>query len=267
MNSSNTHGNWFSIKNVASGKVISAVPSCASSPTDEYVRSKVLVVKQHYTDNELWCWEDNYLKNKFTGLVLDICKGKLRAIADTEICLYYKKPQEDSQNQRWAIRPAAGSESHTLSEHPLMSRRSSSQKHTGNVIYSVCNDGWVLDVVYSAIDSPNSQEKLVLFPQHEISSNNQGWEIIPETCMHERHDALTEMPPLTFDDNLFDSSIVNENSIGYSSSSSCTSLESIGFAHGLSPAKRSSQSSVVSSRRKSSLGEDYQTLQASTLYP
>ena len=71
----NNTSNWFYIKHLNTSKVIAACSSSSTPQTDEYVRSQVLVIDQQYQDNELWCWDNNYLKNKLTGLVLDIRKG------------------------------------------------------------------------------------------------------------------------------------------------------------------------------------------------
>ncbi len=73
--SSNSTSNWFYIKHVATNKVISTCRPCDTRLPLDYVRSQVVVTKQEFTDNELWCWDDNYLRNKSTGLVLDIRKG------------------------------------------------------------------------------------------------------------------------------------------------------------------------------------------------
>lgn len=73
---------WFYIKHSSTYKVIA---SCCGSICDitkgDCARSQVVVTKPQYTDNELWCWEGHYLKNKSTGLVLDIRKGILIILA------------------------------------------------------------------------------------------------------------------------------------------------------------------------------------------
>lgn len=179
--------------------------------------------------------------------------GRLRLIKDTDICLYYKKSNESSNNQLWAVRPAAGSESTTTTDHPLFKRTTASR---GSVIYSVCNNDWVLDVCCPGKNSPSCQQKLVLFPQRQHQDESQVWEFVPESCAHMSDELLTpEDPGLIFNTNVFDSSIINENSFGYASSSSSFSLDSPGFAHGLSPAKRSSQTSLSSMGRKQSYEE------------
>lgn len=176
-------------------------------------------------------------------------------IKDTEICLYYKKTYELSNNQLWAVRPAAGSESTTTTDHPLF-KGTLNRASRGSVIYSICNSDWVLDVCCPGKHPSNCQEKLVLFPQRQHQNESQVWEFVPEGCAHTSEELLTpEDPGLIFNTNVFDSSIINENSFGYASSSSSFSLDSPGFAHGLSPAKRSSQTSLSSMDRKKSTPE------------
>lgn len=63
---------WFYIQQKLTGNVI------ATSSCETYARSQAVIVKPQYTDNELWCWDNHYLKNKSTSLVLDIRKGKKR---------------------------------------------------------------------------------------------------------------------------------------------------------------------------------------------
>lgn len=64
---------WFYIRHVSSNKVV-----CVSKnqDTDDLLRSQVFISEPKFTDDELWCWDDHRLKNKSTGLVLDIRKGK-----------------------------------------------------------------------------------------------------------------------------------------------------------------------------------------------
>lgn len=167
-----------------------------------------------------------------------------------------------SQNQLWATRPAAGSEpTITEQQHPLF-KSTLKQSSPGNVIYSICNSGWVLDIFPCPEDdsSEEDQHKLILFPQHQNNSSpTQRWEFIQEDFAHTNdNDILTTEPSLLFEDNLQDSIMTDDSasSIGYTSGSSSISCGSIGFPHGLTPAKRSSQSSLSSMNRKESL-EDF----------
>lgn len=161
---------------------------------------------------------------------------------DTEICLYYKKSVEDSQNQLWAVQAEF-----QPTEHPLVRRRSSQKTPIGSVIYSVANSDWVLDVC------PEGQ-KLILFPYNQDLSHQQRWLFIPE-----KETILNEEPTSLFGNNKVDTSSAAYYSTPIScssfssSNSSSYSIDSTEFAHGLTPAKRcSSQSSLQTSSRKSS---------------
>ncbi|KAI8644912.1 hypothetical protein BD408DRAFT_441448 [Parasitella parasitica] len=231
---------WFFIKHLNTNK---AIASCSYDDNNNLMRSQVVVTKPMHTDNELWCWDDQQLRNKSTNLVLDIRKGRLRFMEDTEICLYYKKSEQDSQNQLWAVqtepRPA---------QHPLVRRRSSQESPKGCVIHSVANSDWVLDVC------PEGQ-KLILFPYHQDLNHQQRWIFTPEkdVCSTEKSTALFDIkakdPYSYYEAYYTNPNWASSTSISGSSFSSDGSTE---FAHGLSPAKRSfSQSSQTSSRENS----------------
>ncbi|CAO3639849.1 unnamed protein product [Mucor fragilis] len=86
--------NWFYIKHLGTNKTIASC-SCQDDSTIDndmpLMRSQVIVTKPTYSDNELWCWDDQQLRNKSTGLVLDIRKGKcsfLGAFETTNDCTY-----------------------------------------------------------------------------------------------------------------------------------------------------------------------------------
>ncbi|KAK4512176.1 uncharacterized protein ATC70_013419 [Mucor velutinosus] len=238
--------NWFYIKHVGTNKIIASClcqDDAANDNTILLMRTQVIVTKPTYSDNELWCWDDRQLRNKSTGLVLDIRKGRIRFMEDTEICLYYKKSMEDSQNQLWAVQTEF-----QQTEHPLVKRRSSQKTRIGSVIYSVANSDWVLDVC------PEGQ-KLILFPYSQDLNHQQRWLFIPEKEM-----ILTEEPTSLSDNKMAGTSTYEAYYSTPLSSSSCNSntsssysINSMGFAHGLTPAKRcSSQSSLAASSRKSS---------------
>lgn len=75
---------WFYIKHLNTNK---AIASCSCQDTDNEMpsmRSQVIVTKPMYTDNELWCWDDQQLRNKSTGLVLDIRKGEFNVVIKSE---------------------------------------------------------------------------------------------------------------------------------------------------------------------------------------
>ncbi|KAI9315120.1 hypothetical protein BX666DRAFT_2028711 [Dichotomocladium elegans] len=142
---------WFYIQSVATANVISAEPEMSKEP----LRSQVYVNPPTQTDNQLWRWEGHHLVNKATELVLDIRKGKLRLLEDTDICLYSKKPLDEAHNQLWEI---------DMDENG---------KYT---IFSYSNSDWVLDT------HPNGHHrKLVLSPRQSLveDGENQLWEFIP----------------------------------------------------------------------------------------
>lgn len=213
---------WFYIRHVSSNKVVSIRKE---TDTDDLLRSQVFVTEPKYTDDELWCWDEHRLKSKSTNLVLDIRKGKLRLIEDTDICLYHKKPDEEAQNQLWAIRQ--NNEGRTPTEHPL-----TCQKPLGGIIYSMCSSDWVLDV-------GSDGNKLILFPYHGYyeESITQYWALVPEKDMNSirllpLQDDSTEMVTEDYTCYHHDGSLSS-----VSSDSNSTNYE---FAHGLRPAKRSS---------------------------
>jgi hypothetical protein len=62
---------WFSIRSVATGKLI----TCLSGPAP-LLRSQVYVSSDPLSDSSLWAWDGAFLRNKANDLVLDIRKGK-----------------------------------------------------------------------------------------------------------------------------------------------------------------------------------------------
>jgi hypothetical protein len=252
--------NWFSVKHILTNKVMS---SCDMLQGGISIESPVIVTKPQHNDNELWRWAGQQLENKSTGLVLDIheglyfpswCEirsdrfliGKLRAIEDTEICLCYKKPPEDAHSQMWGIQTSNTSD--------LFTRRFSQVDSIGKTIYSISNSDWVLDVC------PNSQ-KVILFPQDPLESSlQQKWEFIPENVTTPSECNLFNEPGLLFENQAVDPLAIDDYYIfprSRNSSVSSTS-ESIGFAHGLTPARRNSSRSSISSHRKDSLlGDEF----------
>ncbi|KAI9315477.1 hypothetical protein BX666DRAFT_1860565 [Dichotomocladium elegans] len=168
-----------------------------------------MVAAPRFTDHELWRWDGQFIRNKATGLVLDIRKGKLRLIQETEICLYNAKPIGEAHNQLWGIRNG--------------STDSFGREQPGSVIYSVSNDDWVLDI---HANSSGTDCKLILFPIQSLDNDFQRWNFVPE---HDK--AALEM-----------AAFVNGSSSPLSDSHSAGNDV---FPQGLSPAKRGSQSSVT----------------------
>ncbi|KAI8331240.1 hypothetical protein BC941DRAFT_439405 [Chlamydoabsidia padenii] len=149
---------WFYIQSTETKHVISASRRIHSEGLDS-TRSQVHVYAPLRTDEELWTWEGQFIRNKATGLVLDIRKGRLRLIEDTEICLYRQKPLEEASNQLWGIRDTP----------------------QGKLIYSISNTEWTL---------MQDGDKLLLYPQEP---HHDTWDCIGE------HDLLasTTMPCAT----------------------------------------------------------------------
>ncbi|KAG0182235.1 hypothetical protein DFQ29_005118 [Apophysomyces sp. BC1021] len=202
------NGDWMYIRAISTGNVISA--SCRG----DALRSQVYVHPPKQVDEELWRWEGKYLKNKATGLVLDIRKGRLRLIEDTEICLYEMKPVEEARNQLWGMRDDLVD---------ALGRRL-----PGCIIHSVLHDDWVLDV---QVNSADGEAKLILFPYQVIDNEFQRWSFVSDIG----HSPVPSP-------NLFISPTVE---LSPSTSSSSLHDMPIEFVNGLTPAKRGSQSSMT----------------------
>ncbi|KAI9299407.1 hypothetical protein BJ944DRAFT_172418 [Cunninghamella echinulata] len=245
----NSNDNWFYIRSIATGHVI----SCLSSK-ESLLRSQVYVCPlQTPNDNSLWKWEKTFLKNKATGLVLDIRKGRLRMMEDTEICLYNQKTEDESRNQQWGLRESIDD---------------LGRKQKGTFIYSMYNQEWVLDV--GQIDDQKGFNKLILFPSQTIDNDNQRWLIEYQSLSplhhdeinnhHHHNDLFLSNTTLSSPSNSFiidhqqqkqpsptavDAQSYHEFSTS-SRSSSSADLSGLNFPYGLMPAKRGSQSSVNS---------------------
>ncbi|KAI9300305.1 hypothetical protein BJ944DRAFT_273237 [Cunninghamella echinulata] len=147
---------WFYIQSSKTGHVISA-DRHIQSEGNEALRSQVYVYSAQQTDEELWRWDGQYIRNKATDLVLDIRKGRLRLIEDTEICLYHEKPLEQAQNQLWGMKDVSGI------------------GKSGKLIYSISNEDWVL--------VHNDSNKLLLYPSEPSALQqdmNDSWDFINE---------------------------------------------------------------------------------------
>lgn len=204
--------NYFYIKSVSTGYVV-------SSQEDSPLRSQVIVSPPKLSDLELWYWKDQFICNKANNLVLDIRKGRLRLIEDTEICLYHEKPLEEAHNQLWGIRKDAVD--------------SYGKPLEGSYIYSLASNEWVLDIQVAE----NDGQKLVLFPLQPIDNDNQRWSIVPEGEL-----VLSCPQPNT---SYF--ALQNTMTPPASATSSPTyPFSSAEFPQGLTPAKRGSHSAIFS---------------------
>lgn len=235
---------WFHIRSVATGKVI----TCISGP-ETPLRSQVYVCPYQSTDSSLWTWDDSFIRNKATNLVLDIRKGRIRMMEDTEICLYSRKASDDAHNQKWGCRE---------------SMDDLGRKQQGSFIYSLGSPEWVLDI--GPIDGKhNNNNKLILFPSQTIDNDNQRWVLEPAidttsiSCTassfpmdasisptsHATASAIST-PTATAPVTHMDQQSYHEFSFS-SRSSSSVDLAGMDFPYGLMPAKRGSQSSGLAS--------------------
>ncbi|KAI8987278.1 hypothetical protein BDF20DRAFT_832229 [Mycotypha africana] len=277
-NNNDDHTRWFYIQHKASNKVIAV-----NKEEQEPLRSQALVREIEYNDYELWTWDEHYLKNKKTGLVLDIRKGILRLIEDTDICLFHKKPIDNAQNQLWAVKQKQENASIEY-QHPLVRPSSNNSISSagggggggggsgGLMIHPLGNSDWVLDV-------DSDERKLILFPyDYNQTLRRQTWEFIPEndisvlaaTTSLFQEEAMIDDLSLSAEEYIYSTASLssrgrpqnmrNSNSSGsISSISTCDSsiTSSNGFAHGLTPAKRTSNTPLplhITNRKRSIAG-------------
>ncbi|KAI9488476.1 hypothetical protein BDB00DRAFT_39413 [Zychaea mexicana] len=254
---------WFYIKSASSDNVVSAAK--VATDDEPLMRSQVYVCSPRHVDEEQWCWDGQHLVNKATELVLDIRKGRLRLIEDTDICIYSKKPEDEALNQRWSV-----------------------QCDDPNIpTYYICsqsNSGWVLDI---RTGHQSGDQKLILSPHQTIDKENQLWVFVsaenasngdegtesiatkstddaPHTCCpsHARtlvirisgdipHHFITEAyrfsnnPFTAMNSSAFGASLSRTLSHASTSSSHSINEQDQFPAYGLTPAKRGSQSSVT----------------------
>ncbi|KAI8335811.1 hypothetical protein BC941DRAFT_429441 [Chlamydoabsidia padenii] len=202
----NNNNTWFYIQSTKTGHVVSACRQIQNGEV-EAARSQVHVYAPLQTDDELWTWSGQYIRNKATSLVLDIRKGRLRLIEDTEICLYQEKPLEAASNQLWGVRDAAANSSSTLSH--------------GKLIYSISNADWTL---------MQDGDRLLLYPQEPLLSYD-TWDLVAEGCL---------LPSLSSSSPTTTTSEWN----GPTTPGNISSLDYDYPQGGLTPAKRGSQGSV-----------------------
>lgn len=213
---------YFYIRSTSTGNVISAPTN-----TNDLLRSQVMVTPPTLSDYELWCWKGQFLSNKSNNLVLDIRKGRLRLIEDTEICLYNPKPLDEAHNQLWSVREDAVD----AYGRPL----------PGSYIYSLCTNEWVLDVQ----PTENSNQKLVLFPLQPIDNENQRWIFVPEGELDVTiplKETLSMSQTGSYFSPMNDTIITPPGSV---SSSPATTIDNE-YPQGLTPAKRGSHSAIFS---------------------
>ncbi|KAL0086037.1 carbohydrate-binding module family 13 protein [Phycomyces blakesleeanus] len=208
--------NWFYIQSAATGDVISA-----DTHTTDLLRSQVYVCPPKQIDEELWKWDGRFIVNKATEMVLDIRKGRLRLIEDTEICLYNRKEIDQAHNQMWGINEDTSD--------------CFGRPQPGIFLYSHYNNDWVLDIQAN----PDGANKLILFPHQNIDNDNQRWSLISAS---ELEHPLSGIPTLLSSPNSATDYSSPSNSLPSTPVHELTLGE---FSGGLSPAKRGSQSSVT----------------------
>ncbi|KAG2187867.1 hypothetical protein INT44_000617 [Umbelopsis vinacea] len=157
---------WFRMRSLFNGYVVTIDRSLINN-TSELVRSQVYLCPAQNDAYELWQWDGQYLINKATKLVLDIRKGRLRLIEDTEICLYTPKPAEKAMNQRWTTRQCTDD---------------LGREQNGIFICSLSNDEWVLDVQHT---HASQNPKLLLYPAKDFDNESQLWEFEAADYMSE----------------------------------------------------------------------------------
>ncbi|KAI8989409.1 hypothetical protein BDB01DRAFT_539941 [Pilobolus umbonatus] len=209
---------WFYIRSITTGNVI----ACPDS--NDSLRAQAKVIPPTLSDLELWQWNGQFLRNKETGLVLDIRKGRLRVIEDTEICLYHEKPLEDAHNQLWGVKGNAVNDY--------------GQTIPGSYIYSLCNTQWVLD-----IQTTEEGQKLVLFPKQPVDNDNQRWLFVPEGDL-DLSVPITEILHKEQIGSYFSSDYITPPSSAAASPS--YSGNETNYPRGLSPAKRGSHPTIFS---------------------
>ncbi|KAI8979589.1 hypothetical protein BDF20DRAFT_835593 [Mycotypha africana] len=219
---------WFFIRSVKSGNVIAA----STNDPETALRSQVIVTVPTLSDTQLWCWKDQFLYNKATNLVLDIRKGKLRLVEDTEICLYSAKPLAEAHNQLWGVRQDATD---------IYGR-----SLPGSYIFSSSSNEWVLDIQFAH----DGTQKLVLFPFQSIDNETQRWLFVPEgqldlTVPISEILALTKRPSYSSTASSASSIIVTPpGSVAFTDyPSPGVELE---YPQALTPAKRGSHSTIYS---------------------
>lgn len=145
---------------------------------------------------------------------------------ETEICLYDAKPVEEAHNQLWGVRNDAVD---------MFGRQ-----QPGSVIYSVSNSDWVLD-----IQQTESEGKLTLFPYQSIDNDNQRWELVSMSEIDRIEQQQQPVSPIASVSSPISTAAPTPSTSTASSSPIVPADLAEYFAHGLSPAKRGSQSSVT----------------------
>ncbi|RUS14907.1 ricin B lectin domain-containing protein [Endogone sp. FLAS-F59071] len=89
------YSGYFFIRSRQNGKVLDV----EGGSSDAGVRICIWPKKDYDNDNQLWKFEEGFLVNKRSGLVIDIQSGELAP--DRNICQYDRKWVQEANNQRW----------------------------------------------------------------------------------------------------------------------------------------------------------------------
>jgi len=98
--------------------------------------------------NQLWCFQNGFLYNKKSNLVLDVKDGK--AAPETPVIQYKKKVTNEAQNQLWG--------------------------YDNGYIYLVSNPKLVLDVKH---ESDKQGAKVIIWNRKTYDHENQLWDLEP----------------------------------------------------------------------------------------
>lgn len=165
--------------------------------------------------------------------------ARLRMMEDTEICIYSKKPKEESINQLWGVREDDGADSNDII--------CTSPRIPGCFIYSYYSPDWVLDIQE---DASGKDSKLILFPYQPVDNDRQRWTFIP---------ASDGIKPLAHENKIDEKEKQQEQEQGIEPPPDAA------FAYGLTPAKRKSSQTTSSSPLAASAAaaykEAYRTVQ------
>ncbi|KAL1927603.1 hypothetical protein VTP01DRAFT_3840 [Rhizomucor pusillus] len=96
---SNFPSGWFFIQSRCPHKMVLDVQGDSLKATAKIV---VWPKKSQNYDNQLWMYDNGYIINKCSGLVLDVAGGELTS--DKQMIQYKRKMIEDAHNQRWYYR-------------------------------------------------------------------------------------------------------------------------------------------------------------------
>ncbi|KAI7903298.1 ricin B lectin domain-containing protein [Cokeromyces recurvatus] len=96
---SNFPSGWFYIQSKCSHKMVLDV---TADSLKAVARIIVWPKKTKNCDNQLWTYDNGYLINKNSGMVLDVQGGILES--DKPIIQYKRKMTEEADNQRWFYR-------------------------------------------------------------------------------------------------------------------------------------------------------------------